>query len=202
MIDNDTFQQIFEHATPVQKFLITSSESGGSLFALAQKHQLTNPETYNKFAITVGDIVLGFYKVADTVPLLQQELNIDARAAALLGADVLDFLSPLSDKDFVVKIDSLSDDTFLVPAPQSETAIQHPIGSAPATPTNAPELHTMAMDAHAARENYQPAAEPVYSSEQPALRPPLSDLPSYTSGATTPQNSTPLPPIEPPRWGV
>ncbi len=50
--------------------------------------------------LLVGDIVLGFYRVEDTVPLLQQELGLDPRTAALLGADIIDFLAPLSDPDW------------------------------------------------------------------------------------------------------
>lgn len=201
--------------TQLRTYLYAKTSS--SLTKLHEIHSL-NKDLQVDITDLIGDILLGFYKIEDTVPLLQQELKLDARTAALLGADVLDFLIPLTDPNFitptevtdeviplsttnipesVVRMTVISDYT------TSPTQLIPTITTYQPAPTSsiAPELHTMAMDANAARANFQPVVEPVHSSEQPVTRTPLSDLPSYTSGAATP-NSNAIPPIEPPRWGV
>ena len=172
-------------------------------------------DTYN----LVGDIILGFYKVEDTVPLLQQELGLNAKTAALLGADVLDFLAPLSDPTFVVPTEEPEEVEQVeeIVTNEMESVVSH-LHTTPATsqpvvtpvvsyrpPTTTPSVHTMATDATAARAGYQSAIEiePTYRSEQPDMRKTLSDLPSYANPSNTmPQSSTPKPPIDPPRWGV
>ncbi len=171
--------QIFEAATPIQQYLYGSSESGNKLFAVAQKFDLTSPDKYKLFAVTVGDIILGFYRIEDTVPLLQQELQLSPRAAALLGADVLDFLAPLSDPNW---------------QPPTETQIE--------------EAKTAAAEAaHASSilpgHSIEPALneEPVYRSEQDTLRMPLSSVPSYSHPPVEPEEKkTTSYNIEPPRW--
>lgn len=101
MIDRDTTWNVYTKSNSKQKYLFSSKESDNKLFSIAQKYDIDKDEETNKlFTITVGDIILGFYKIEDTVPLLQQELGLDPRTAALLGADVLDFLSPLSDPNW------------------------------------------------------------------------------------------------------
>lgn len=92
--------KIYEKASSAQRYLYGNPNSGLKLMTIAQKYDLHHDEIYKKFAITVGDIILGFYRIEDTVPLLQQELGLDPRTAALLGADVLDFLAPLSDPNW------------------------------------------------------------------------------------------------------
>jgi len=170
---------------------------------------ITDPSTIAICHTLLGDIILGFYKIEDTVPLLQQELGIDAKTAALLGADVLDFLAPLSDPNFVVPVET--EDAYMpvvveTPAPLTPAASYAAVqNQAPVTiPQPIPELHTMATDASVVRASYQPTAqpEPTYSSEQPIIRKPLSDTPSYANGTVAPTpHSAAIPPIEPPRWG-
>lgn len=219
-ITNDVRKNLFNAANPTQKYLAFSNQGKLTLADISSKFNLFDTDARKKVAILVTDIILGFYKIEDTVPLLQQELGVDARTAALFGADVLDFLAPLSNPNFVVPQDATDEETGVVPstiapegsAPialgsnyatnQNQPPLPVPTYQPAATPAIAPELHTMAMDATVARANYQPVAEPVYSSEQANLRQPLSDLPSYTNRVATSQNSTPIPPIEPPRWGV
>ena len=210
MIDNETFKQVYSSASTAQKFLFASSKSGEKLFSFAKKHNLTSTEAYSKFAITVGDIILGFYKIEDTVPLLQQELGIDAKTAALLGADVLDFLAPLSDPNFVVPVEVTEVDKMPEIASTDIPATWTPIinNSEPDVSTVSPagnmtpEIHTMASDANVARTHFEPTTEQMYSSEQPVIRKNLSDTPSYaTPFDQTPRDTMPKAPIEPPRWG-
>ncbi len=216
-ITHDVRKNLFTGANDTQKYLAFSNEGKLALADILSAFAINDIDSRKKVVILITDIIFGFYKVADTVPLIQQELGADARTAALLGADVLGFLAPLSDPNFVVpkeegeegiEVAKPSPEPTIHLAPVSSYAVSQsqPQATAPTyqpapTPAVAPELHTMAMDANAARSNYQPTAEATYSSEQPVTRQPLSDLPSYTNGATQPQNSTPVPPIEPPRWG-
>jgi hypothetical protein len=91
----------YKTANHAQHYLTSNLEASKKLFSIAQRYDLhIRDEVYKIFATTVGDIILGFYKIEDTVPLLQQELGLDPRTAALLGADVLDFLAPLSDPNW------------------------------------------------------------------------------------------------------
>ncbi len=177
---------IYESANSVMKFLYEMPESGRRLREIADRYRIIEHENYKKFALLVGDVVLGFYKIEDTVPLLQQELGLDAKTAALLGADVLDFLAPLSDPNFVVPEDdaadfeggsSVEETTVETETPPENTganpvyvAMQNAAPSvtevyAPAIPTPythptviAPEIHTMATDAAVVRGSYQPVS--------------------------------------------
>lgn len=218
-IAHDVRKNLFDTANTTQKYLAFSNQGKLALADIISKFNFLDVDTRKKVTILVTDIIFGFYKIEDTVPLLQQELMVDARTTALFGADVLDFLAPLTNPNFVVPVEASDEEAAVIPTTlASEQAVhmtpvssyttnqnQPPLPVATyqpaATPIIAPELHTMAMDANAARANYQPVIEAVYSSEQPVMRQPLSNLPSYTNGATAPQNSTPVPPIEPPRWG-
>jgi hypothetical protein len=213
MVTKEQFLTQYNIASAKQRYLFDDTAGDILLSQIAEKFHITDPAAKKHFFSTVSDIILGFYRIEDTVPLLQQELKTDAKTAALMGAEVLDYLAPLSDPNFVIPAEipdlPLADISThtpeLIAIPQSIPVNTYAVPAAtpiPATPVIAPELHTMAMDANDARSNYQPTAEPVYSSEQPVIRQPLSDLPSYTNGAAQPQNSTPVPPIEPPRWGV
>lgn len=218
-------RDLIQRCTPVQRFLYRNPLNGLKLFTIAESYNLSTDEKYSIFATTVGDIILGFYKTDDTVPLLQQELGIDATTAGLLGAELLTFFAPLTDPNFVVPADEGDVDeraastdepvaetrtgaTFYV-APQSAsipvTAVPH--AANPDTP-HMPEIRTMASDmAHAPdRAAYEPIIDtetPVYSSQQPNVRSPLSDLPAYTT-PTEPKTAAPTPAagIEAPRWGA
>jgi hypothetical protein len=100
MLTKEIRNEYYNKSSASKKYFYSSSETGTKLLSIAQKYDLRHDDTYKKFAITVGDIILGFYRPEDTVPLLQQELKLDPRTAALLGADVLEFLAPLSDPNW------------------------------------------------------------------------------------------------------
>lgn len=89
-------------SSPVQKYLYSSSESGSQLLALAGKYDLRDRDIYKKFAIAVGDIVLGFYRTEDTANLMQQELGLSPQMSASLANDVKVFLQPLNDPNWKI----------------------------------------------------------------------------------------------------
>ncbi len=240
MVTKDIRNQTFEKGNAVQQFLYADSSCGLKQIAIAQKNNFhTNKDLYRKFALTVGDIILGFYKVEDTVPLLQQELALDPRAAALLGTDVLDFLAPLSDPQFVIPnqtevssparvadvnlfthtaahiepaVSVLAHASPILSVLTSNPAYAQPIspkrpGALP-NPYTAPELRTMAADMAETSHSqtaYTPVLTndaPVYSSQQPSVRTPLSELPTYHNPSAPHQSVQPIAPLEPPRWGA
>lgn len=199
MVNNDIIKKVYENANPVQQHLFSSFQFHKKLHDLAAKYNITLEAQLSVFVYTVGDIVLGLYKTADTVPLLQQELDIEPRTAALLGADILELLAPLSNPDWKPVPDvmnGLDSNSSAIPT------------QSPALPTAPEPLHTYAEDLSAARgervPSYQPtpipAREPSYTSTQSDIRQPLSQIPTY---------NTPVPPIAPvsaapaanqPRW--
>lgn len=239
-IENTHRDDSLKNASAAKIHLYNSPESGAALRSVAQKNNIyTNKELYRKFALTVGDIILGFYKIEDTVPLLQQELGLEPRAAALLGADVLDFLAPLSDPQFVIPnqtevsspdrvadvnlfthtaahiepaVSVLAHASPILSVLTSNPAYAQPIspkrpGALP-NPYTAPELRTMAADMAETSHSqtaYTPVLTndaPVYSSQQPSVRTPLSELPTYHNPSAPHQSVQPIAPLEPPRWGA
>jgi len=99
MVDIEIVREVYKKASPKHQYLIYSKEYSLKLNKISRRSSFSEQEDVT-FSRTVSHIILGFYKIEDTVPLLQQELNLDPRTAALLGADVLDFLAPLSDPNW------------------------------------------------------------------------------------------------------
>ncbi len=187
---------------PAQEMLYRHYTSGQKLFSIAVNNKIETDSQYDEFVTIVGDIILGFYKIEDTVPLLQQELNLDAKTAALLGADVLDFLAPLSDPTWQPPIDEYNVNTdnsdlttnevsLVIPsAPQAFAQIQEPRHY---ESTIIPEIRTMAADMaqerSPARNSFNAAAEidePVYVSNQPTLEKKVINVPSYSAPHSQP----------------
>jgi hypothetical protein len=205
MVNNDIIKEVYEHATPIQRHLFSSVAFHEKLQQLALKHAIQSEAQLNLFVYTIGDIVLGLYKTADTVPLLQQELGIDPRTAALLGADVLELLTPLSDPNWKPPVEE-EVGTGLVEATAAPVA-----PTATAAVVTAPEpLHTYAADLSAARgeriPSYQPTptvtpvSEPGYTSSQSDLRQPLSQIPSYSTPVAPIAPVSAVPAADQPRW--
>jgi len=222
-ITNEIRDQYLTQATPAQWFLSASPASGAALWSIAHKYSLTENSIYTTFAITVGDIILGFYRIQDTVPLLQQELGLDPRTAALLGADVLDFLAPLSDPNWqppeeFEPIDSEEEDSELgqIPVKLEEVVEQNKIEIQPILP-NIP-TPTTPFDTTRVTPDIAPYVAPVV----PPLRTMADDMahpaeqreglvgglnyePVYTSSqdnlrrpiSDTPNYVTPIPPRPP-----
>lgn len=184
---------VFRNCSEVQKYHYAHV---GNLLEISEKLDKyhIDKNLYDKMEDTIGDIILGFYKIEDTVPLLQQELGIDPRTAALLGADVLEFLAPLSDPTWQPPVEEET-----LPVPE-----QSPVSVAPAVVSipNEPEpLRTMRSDMDEVREHipsYQPTAapEPVHQSSQPSL----SSVPSYTTPGSIPPSLGTKPVDSRPKW--
>jgi hypothetical protein len=191
-----------------KRYLFFYCKTGTALYNIAKKYDLHKEESYKKFTITVGDIILGFYRIEDTVPLLQQELGVSPRTAALLGADVLDFLAPLSDPAWIppeapqnTEVGSVQNHPSVPIAPHYSSTPQ--LADTITRPAATTPLYT-SVGASVATTSSEPLSneEPVHKSEQPSSRIPLSAVPSYSH--PIPKN-TPPPPInleQPPRWGA
>ncbi len=204
LISESTRIQILKHLQRNKVIFYQNIQSNPTILGLAEKYSLTSNGQEDEFAIIIGDIILGFYKIEDTVPLLQQELGIDAKTAALLGVEIIDFLTPLSDPNFVVPVEqaeviastAVEDETPAVatpyqpeyfevatptPAPSITTDAIQKFNAARAqllAETSAPEIRTMASDMaqSSERASYEPAA--------------TIDEPTYTS--KQPDVRTPL----------
>ncbi|MFM2339482.1 MAG: hypothetical protein RLZZ360_118 [Candidatus Parcubacteria bacterium] len=213
---------------PVQKYLYSSSYSGQRLSALATTYALG--EKYYEFAITIGDIILGFYKIEDTVPLLQQELGLDPKTAALLGAEVLEFLAPLNDPTWQPPMaigdadesEAITANNATSSSPQEPAINRIPLKSPalfamPATtppPVAATLIEPVPVPAAAPMPPETPIytptpagytanhePTPVYQSSQP-MPAPLSSIPSYTPAPTPPAPAAPTPAPDRPRWST
>jgi hypothetical protein len=195
---------IFEKSSTKIKYLYDSFNSQGNAFLIGQKHNL-DQEAWIKFLLTVGDIILGFYKIEDTIQLLQQELGIDAATAEALGVEVLEFLAPLSDPNWQppVELDETPEDTF-EGSDGEQFAI--PVKS-PALFTTPTPVHTLASDMDTVRSEGAAASpvvgvapsEPIAYRSTQSSRLPLEDIPTYTPTLTLVEPEVPAAPDRP-RW--
>lgn len=187
---------------------LSSDESRAKLLFFAVEKKIFNQAILKKYLVLISDIILGFYKIEDTVPLLQQELEIDAKTAALLGADVLDFLAPLSDPNWQPPAETDETENISIPENQIAAANQSVINPEPVVSTILPELRTMAADMEEGRSpvrsTFNAAAameEPVYVSTQPTIEKPATEAPSYSAPLYQPPKPNVDAPLEKPRWG-
>lgn len=204
LITSQVRNEVYASLSEVGKFLYAHPNSGKSLTQIAEKYNLK--DSYKTFAVTIGDIILGFYKAEDTIPLLQQELELDQATADKLGSEVLDFLAPLSDptwqpptEEGIESSDPSINVSSTVTLPVSQSLVQIE------EPTAIPEIRTMAADMaierSPARSTFNAAAEidePIYVSNQPILEKKVIDVPSYS----TPHRPSPQPdaPATDSRW--
>lgn len=229
MIDNSIRDKVKVNASLAQDYLYSSPTSGLTLWRLAEKYKLQ--ENYKVFAITIGDIILGFYKIEDTVPLLQQELGIDPKTAALLGAEVLEFLAPLNDPNWQppreeegqeetnemtvpsvtvparpINITSVPPVAVPTPSVQSVPNVAPVVQTTPTVPPVATSAPTPAY-AVPYEPAYQPSPEvpePTYQSSQNDIRPgrgPLGEVPTYVPPVAPVAPPTP-PAADRPRWST
>jgi hypothetical protein len=226
MLEKETVREVYKHANHKQRYLIEATESEDRLYGLAEEYHM-NKESTVLFIQTVSHIILGFYKIEDTVPLLQQELSLDPKTAAHLGAEVLEFLAPLSDPNWQppaeveedgpsiaqVQPEPIPEYRIPVKAPALDSVTLAPISAAGVgehmltpestkamTPTSSPNSHSQVHNpATSAEPLYRPAPLP---SNPPSPRPSLESIPSY---APTPspvaQTSAPAAPDRP-RWST
>jgi hypothetical protein len=159
---------------------------------LGEKYFGMNSELLEHFKALISDVALGFYRKEDTVPLLQQELGLDPKSAALLGTEVLDMFE-------VISKDSWTPPTTVNQTP-SVTPVVHD--------NVLPELRTMAADMmeerSPVRSTFNPIAtldEPIYQSTQPTIEKKVPGAPSYTAPLYQPPKPNVDAPLEKPRWG-
>jgi len=212
MITKEIRNEHFEEASIAQQYLYASAEAGTKLFTIAERHAIVNRGAYKQFALTVGDIILGFYKIEDTVPLLQQELEIDEATAQKLGAEVLAFLAPLNDPTWQPPPETELESEVAPPVPRqgSGIAISHsddtttkriPIkASALAVPK---PIHTFASDMETVRE-YPEGVEMDVPIEAPQAPVPAIEPAVVANATPTPSNlvlqSTPVVPASIPTF--
>lgn len=165
---NEQFEEAYRNATPAQKYLC--SGAGNELMDVAKKHNLTEPALYKRFALLVGDVVLGFYKTEDLPILLQQEFGFSKETIDILFKDILTFMNPLYDPAWQ-------------PPAASETAadINSLITETESAIATLPTIRTMNQ------------TEPVYSSTQAAI---LREGGEIGAGSATPKTH----PSEAPTW--
>jgi hypothetical protein len=159
---------------------------------LAEKYMGTNDELIDQFKLVISDIVLGFYKKEDTVPLLQQELGLDPKNAALLGAEVFDLFAIISTS------------TWNPPSTPNSISVTPQVTASAILP----ELRTMAADMaeerSPVRSTFNAATtidEPVYVSTQPVIEKKAPEAPSYAAPLYQPPKPNVDAPLEKPRWG-
>ncbi len=148
----------YEQGTEVQKYLYASGESGLALKQIATKHHQNQEPNYAKFALLVGDVVLGFYSANQLVSLLQKELSIDQATAESITPDILEFLKPLSNPNWKSSEGEIQDlvDKIEVQEISSEIAETEAVLETTISP-----IRTMAGDSN--------QKEQVYSSHQSAI---------------------------------
>ena len=196
MVEIEIFNEVLKTANVVQKYLLSSNMSGENLSNLAIQYDLSDRSKYREFTILIGDIILGFYNKEDTVALLQQELGLDHATAERLGADVLEFLAPLSDPTWQPPTDEDGEKTEnsgptsheLSPVTLSAPVALAQIEETGHEPSTIPEIRTMAGDMayerSPDRSTFNAAAdfeEPAYVSTQPTIEKKVMDVPSYSS---------------------
>ena len=190
-LNNNSDQQI-------KKYLYT--QTSPSVFYIINKYnQIQTENVRDKFTTAIGDIVLGFYRIEDTVPLLKQELGLDDETAKLLGADVLEFLAPLSDPNWQppeefepIDVDEEGKINQTVATKETEIAKTSHVITNNQNEIVSPlisSLRTMAKDIDNNKISKNPDDfigetnddEQIYTSAQDNIRHPLSSTPSYTT---------------------
>lgn len=141
----------------------------------------------------IGDLVLGFYKTTDTVPLLQQELSLEPRVAALLGVEVIEFITPLTNPNWQLPETLQRTESTFVP---SNIPVKAPAVTPESAPSNVSE-NTYNLAASYAAVSAMSHAAPVTTNTPAAL----STIPSYTPIPTTP-TPAPAPTPDRPRWST
>lgn len=208
-LNNEIRLQAYRNATPVQQYLFGNFDTGQILVKIGKKYSNSNDTFLDNYIVLVGDTILGFFKINDVIPLLQQELDLDLSAAEKLGAEVLEFLAPLSDPDWQPPLNENSETTLVTNEPVatvSTLSVQEEGSDESMHESVAiPEIRTMAGDmAHERtpdRSTFNAAAdfeEPAYVSTQPIIEKKVTDVPSFSS----PQYSLPKPdsPATDSRW--
>ena len=65
---------------------------------MSEKYSLT-PEQHGSFMEMTGDVILGFYKTAELLPILQKQLKLEPDLTKKLVADCIDYLGPVLERE-------------------------------------------------------------------------------------------------------
>lgn len=203
-IDEKTRRDIIATQPERQKLVYLYAKTNPHLRVLLEQFALPE-EQVETGIILLGDIVLGFYKTEDTVPLLQQELGLDPKTAALLGAEVLEFLTSITNPNWQPPADTPR----VSKTPINQVPLKAPaefVAPAP-TPVESSLIVEPTPIYQPTPAGYMsapsPAPAPVYQSTQPTPAPvPLSTIPSYTPAPTPPTPAAPAPAPDRPKWST
>jgi hypothetical protein len=154
-VTDEERDQAYDSAPEVVRFLWASPESGERLRSIFSKHGLSE-EVYRPYALTVGDVILGFYKQSELPQLLKSALGVDDVKAIRLTADLLDFLAPLNGEE--------AKTTHEVPT------IANEIAQTEAALAHVSSVRTMARDMEDLKSQ-APHEALAYQSSQDSLRP-------------------------------
>lgn len=198
---NEARNKLLADMTPVKDrdrltILDTSTYQVLYMYLLAKTYGLNETSTSlnldelatDKLKDTVGDIILGFYNIADTEPLLIQELGITPEAAQDLTPNILEFLAPLSDPNWQPPVEEIpnyqTNEVTIVPDANAEQAAE--VEGVSEIHTTAQPMRTMQQDMARSpqRSEFEPMTDetPIYTSEQPTNE---HDVPSYTQPKQT-----------------
>ncbi len=96
MISNTQRRIIKEKLPPIIEELYTGDEQIDLNENLTKKYHISN---IGRYVEIVGDTILGFHRTTELPRLFQSELDMSADEAQRLTSDLLDFLSPVIEKE-------------------------------------------------------------------------------------------------------
>lgn len=195
----------YEQSDPVAQELAGSVESAEDLYRIAERHHLSDPAHYRPFALTVGDVILGFYTQTELPDLLQSEAGLSADEVNAVMVDLTEFLAPLSKVSKTHTKDGVS-----APSPDSTASTTTNTPTPPAEPVepHVRQLHTYASDV-ARLKDTEPKPNPAAASapQDDASLPPIptreseDDTPTYSSTQSALLSESMRPDLqEQPRW--
>lgn len=191
----------------IQK-IANSLELSERLNIMATTYGLGTP---SKLITIVGDVILGFHKTTDLPKLFQEQLLVGADQAQRMTADLLEFLSPVIEREEQEAREQVVKKKTAVNGLQNTiaTANNQPEEAEPITtvkPLNASEPETKRALSHGAYSNNKTdVEEPIIASNQESLLRPATKaerpLPEWLQGATMPEKKPVQPPtISTPRY--
>lgn len=98
MITNEQRIEKYQSVDEKLQGLYASPESGEKMGSVFKKHNLPQ-EQYQKYAETIGDTILGFYRVAELPERLQATMGISLEQAKNVTTDLLEFLDPVINRE-------------------------------------------------------------------------------------------------------
>ena len=186
---------------PIQK--LYDSEEAGEIFRnLFDFHQL-KADVYRPYAQTIGDVILGFYTVAELPQKLQEQVGIDEPIARTITQNLLEFLSPVIEAEAAGRTlpDLTADDEIESENEESpepiETADETTFEPAPQPETQTNRIPIQSIfDAPAGLEPARESVSVPVATAEPAPAPPEPDVP--TSPIEPPAPPAPFVPAPPP----